>query len=243
MDEKDLPRARVVPLSAENCYSRSNDMEVILRGKGLWKYVSKFPELEESGLIKKRSGSRSVTETQESACNEKSEVQKRDLALAYIPTSVGRTCKAIERKARCPREACNLLRTIFHAVSEAAIEANLSTLQSVSSKKGEQVIQNSRRVLEIVDELESAGHIVSEIEQKKTLQRGLPQEYDFTAEAIIIMPHKFNQVVSKLIVRETQLKEIDTTSERALVKSNKSRSQKCLKSGKYDHVSKNIFRF
>lgn len=41
------------------------------------------------------------------------EVQKRDLALAYILTSIGATCNGTVRKLRCPALVWHTLRDMF----------------------------------------------------------------------------------------------------------------------------------
>lgn len=65
-------------------------MEVVLRGKGLCKDVEKSPEREEQDP---RADSLSFISASTPGMSE-SEVQKRDLALAYIVRSVDQSCKS-----------------------------------------------------------------------------------------------------------------------------------------------------
>lgn len=121
MDEKDQNKFWVAPLTAESYYSWSHDMEVILRRKELWKYVEKSPEREEQDPRADRLSS-TWARTREMS---ESKVQKRDLALAYVVTSVDQSCKSFVRKVRCPRNAWETLCKTFYSMSEAAVDAKL----------------------------------------------------------------------------------------------------------------------
>lgn len=68
--------------------------------------------------------------------NEK-EVQKGDLALAYIIPTISQNFKAVVRKMRCPARVETRLKMILQAVSEAAVHAKLSALQNILIRKGE----------------------------------------------------------------------------------------------------------
>lgn len=123
MNDLDISKFPVSPLTSENYFTWSNEMEIILREKRLWKHVDDDEKLQISG-----------TET-------KADEQKRDLALAYIHTSVDNTCEAIIRRMRCPRAAWKELKKTFQSVAEVAINAKLSQLQAVSLKKGENIVE------------------------------------------------------------------------------------------------------
>lgn len=47
------------------------------------------------------------------------------------------------------------------------------------------IIKYSNRTIERINDLDSAGHAISEIQQKRALLRGLPSEYDITVEIIL----------------------------------------------------------
>lgn len=58
----------------------------------------------------------------------------------------------------------------------------LFLLQTVKLKKAKAIITYSNEILELVSELESAGHIVSKIEKKRDLLCGLTKDFEITAE-------------------------------------------------------------
>lgn len=237
MDEKEFSRFRISPLKTDNYYSWSNDLEVVLRGKGLWKFVE-TPYTECSATPE--------TIDENSSGNESNAVetmiQKRDLALAYIVTSIDPTCKAVVRKVRCPAKAWKLLRTMFQAVSEASIDAKLSALQSIRLDKGEKVVGYSNRILDLVNELESAGHQVSEVEKKRALLRGLTSEFDVTAETIMDGKHSYHEAVSKLIIRETRIQDTAEKEEKAFVANGDNKNKKCYSCGIMGHLAKDCMR-
>lgn len=89
--------------------------------------------------------------------------QKRDLAFAYILTSVDASCRAMVRRVRCPREASRLWLDTFKFVSEASIDAKLTCLQAISMQKDEHVVEYSSSIVGLVSELQDAEHDVSEV--------------------------------------------------------------------------------
>lgn len=67
-------------------------------------------------------------------------MQKGDLVLAYLLTSIDPTFKVAVRKERFPSRVWNLLRTMFRAVLEASIDAKMSRLHSVKLDKSEKIV-------------------------------------------------------------------------------------------------------
>lgn len=82
------------------------------------------------------------------------EVQKRDLALADIVIAASQNCKAAVRKIRCLPEVWTEGHKMFRAVSEAAVDAKLTTVQNIFLDKSESNTEYSNRILESVSELE-----------------------------------------------------------------------------------------
>lgn len=64
--------------------------------------------------------------------------------------------------------------------------------------------------------MESAVHDVPAVEPERALLRGPPKDFDITAETIMSTGHDYNQAVSKLIVIETHLNEIDANRGKAM---------------------------
>lgn len=59
--------------------------------------------------------------------------------------------------------------------------------------------------MELINELECAGHNVSRVKQKKALLCGLPDTYDVNTEHILGGDYSFEDAVESLIVRESRL--------------------------------------
>lgn len=81
----DSLKLKVEPLRITNYYAWSNDMEVVLRGKGIWKYVD--PD------------GHTMANTERDV-----EQQKADLTLAYILMSIDLSCKSSGMRLRDPLE-------------------------------------------------------------------------------------------------------------------------------------------
>lgn len=109
-------------MTTEKYHTWSNYMEVVLRGKRLWKIMKH---------INKDSGNK----------DNGVDVQKKDLDLVYLLTSIDASCKLMMRRFRCPAEVWELLRRTFSMVSEASIDAKLTQLQALSLKKGEKIVE------------------------------------------------------------------------------------------------------
>lgn len=85
----------------------------------------------------------------------------------YLLKSIAETCKAAVQRMKCPNQVWNTLKTTFKAVSEAAIDAELTHQQTLSLEKGEKVVGYNNQLKGMVNELDSAGHALSDIHQKK----------------------------------------------------------------------------
>lgn len=235
MEEKDSFKFRVAPLTAETYYAWSHDMEAVLRGKGLWKFVT--PQATQSDTSTE--GPENDQDVDEDRSQK--EAQRRDLAFAYILTAVDGSCKSLIRQERCPRVAWAVLRDTFQAVSEAAVDAKLSQLQSVELEKGERIVEYSSRIVGLVGELQCAGHDVSDLEKKRALLRGLPKEYDVTVESVMASSHTYTEAVSRLIVRETRVREKEEISPKALMTRDRE-TRKCFFCGKPGHFARDCKR-
>lgn len=186
------------------------------------------------------------------------EVQKRNLILKYILTLVSGNCKPAVRMTGCPKKAQNKLRSMIFAVSEAALDAKLTRLQNIRLKKRVKILEYSNQIVELINELDSAGYSVSRDKQKRALIRGLPSSYVVTAKHILGSNFSFGDVAAKLIVRESRILQHEEQSEVALqmrhnniaktcftcamhedFAKNRNRYKKCYKCGKVGHIAEN----
>lgn len=133
MEEKDLFKFRVTPLSADNYFSWSNDMQVILLGKGLWEYVVSTDDASAT-MTTNTDGNTPAVETLS-----EQEAQKCDLALAYLLLFIDTTCKVSVRMLRCPMMVWSALK-MFKVVCEEATDAKMSHLQTLSLDNGEELL-------------------------------------------------------------------------------------------------------
>lgn len=98
------------------------------------------------------------------------------MALGYLLMSIDPTYKEALRRERCPTRVWKLLKEIFQAVSDASIDLKLSKQHIVLLKGGVMIILYSKNIFELVNEMESTGNLITEIERKPSLLRGLPNE-------------------------------------------------------------------
>lgn len=103
------------------------------------------------------------------------------------------------------------------ALSDAPIDSKLTELQSIKLKTGRKIVELSSWILEFFKEIDSAGHSVSILKQKRTLLRALPKEYDVTVEFAMNANCDYHQAVAKLIVRESRIIKQDNASNTALI--------------------------
>lgn len=71
--------------------------------------------------------------------------------------------------------------------------------------------------MELVLELKDAGRRMSKVEMKRTLLRGLRKDIDTPAEFIVSIRLSYAKVLSRVMVRETQLDEMETMDEKAFI--------------------------
>lgn len=68
----------------------------------------------------------------------------------------------------------------LQAIDEVSINAKSSQLQNAHLEKSKNIVKYLCESVELVAKLESAQHVISEIEEKHALLRRLPMNYDFT---------------------------------------------------------------
>lgn len=194
MNDEEGFKFRLTPLTAENYFTWSYDMALVLCDNGLWKFVE--PRVRSESCEDCKEVSKAPIEADET---------KRDRALAYILTSVDNSCKSIVWQVRCRQNVWVTLRETIQKVSKAAIDAELSKSQALTVKKEQHIVEYSNRLVKLIRELEGAGQSVTVVDPNRALLLGLPKEYNLTVEATIEVKHTLNQAVAKLIVRETRM--------------------------------------
>lgn len=95
------------------------------------------------------------------------------------------------------------------AVLDAAVDAKVSQLQSISIQNGGKIVEYSNQMLDLVGELESAGHKMLQMKQRRASLKGLSKDFEAAAEAFMRSAGYWNGAVSRLIVRETRLNDLD----------------------------------
>lgn len=107
----------------------------------------------------------------------KGETQIHDLALAYILTSISHNGKVAVHQMRYLAEVWIKLKTMFQAVSEAAVDSKLLALLNIFLGKGEKIFEYWNRIPELVTELECVRQDTSKSKQKCALLRGYRQSF------------------------------------------------------------------
>lgn len=106
-------------------------MNVVLRGQELWKFVddcSTSLNIAISGEISLSVRGDDNLVTSEGTEISKLDVQKRDLALNYITSSVDQIFKPLNSQPRRSKSAWKTLRKLLHAMSEAPVNTKISHL-------------------------------------------------------------------------------------------------------------------
>lgn len=88
-------------------------MEILLRGKGLWRFVDGTKAKPSEDFVREM----------------ETFSRKSDIAIAYILMTIDQACKASVIRLRYPRDVWNTLMKSYQIVSKASIDANLSALQ------------------------------------------------------------------------------------------------------------------
>lgn len=64
-------------------------------------------------------------------------------------------------------------------------------------KKGETIVAYLKRIVEVINRLESPGRNILELERKRILRIGLSIEFNFTAETIVDRKYSYYEAVPK----------------------------------------------
>lgn len=212
-------------LKAENYYLWSIEIEVLLRGKGVWIHVD--PNC-----------STVASQTDET------DLQRSNLALAYILMSIDRSCKSSVMKLRNPREVCNTLKRTYQSVAEAAIDAKILKLQNIQMSSKESIVAYTNRLEAPLNELLDAGNTVSRAEKRRALFTKLLKDFNEISRVIRMSDKSFTESVSHLIIEETT-KEEEEETERALLSGHQSQFKngiKCHKCGRKENLAEHCLK-
>lgn len=91
--------------------------------------------------------------------------------------------------------------------------------------------------MDLVNELEFAGHTVSQVKLKRALLRRNSKDYGVVAETVTGSASNYNDAVSKIIVREAQLNGLDKKAEHASVTNENTMVRKCFQFRKVGHIA------
>lgn len=94
----------------------------------------------------------------------------------------------------------------------------------------------------MVGESKSAGHDLSTVEQKRALRRGPPKHFEFRAETIMSTVLGYNQVVSKLYVRETSLNDLDVKAKKVVASKELAGDREVQVCGKHGNLPQNCLQ-
>lgn len=119
------------------------------------------------------------------------------------------------------------------------MDSNLCQLQAVTLGERKRNVEVSYRMLGLVSEIESAGHQVSSVEQKRALIRRLPKDFDVTAETIMIVNYSYYEAVAEPIVREIRIQDLEEALNRAMISIYESSTKTWHVYRKSAHLAKN----
>lgn len=111
-----------------------------------------------------------------------------------------------------PKAVWEKLAEMYKSVFDAFVDSYLVKLHNLKMKDNEKVMSYVNRLTEIENELATVGHSLDESEKRRSLLRGLRDEFNVTARVIRAMLITFTKAVSKLAVEEGS-RETDPPSE------------------------------
>lgn len=234
VDTVDTSRYRIEPLTASNYFMWSRKMEIVLRGKGLWDIVSGN---EEEPLVDGAESGQATT-----VPNALLKFRRRqDVALTNLLLTVDDSCSASVISMRDPKEVWDTLKSMFHTISEASIDAYLLQYQSIKMRPGEKVMQYVNRMTVIENKLATIGHAITSVEKKRALLRGLSEDFAITVEVIRATGKNFTEAVAHLVVHEATSDNADSDDEESSTALPVTGKEKCFHCGRKGHMKNKCF--
>ena len=91
---------------------------------------------------------------------------------------------------------------MYKGVSDACINTYLEKIQFLKMDDDEKIMEYVNRLVEVENNLEGVGHVLSEKDKIRALLIGLREEYEVTAKVIRAMDMCFTKAVSELVIEE-----------------------------------------
>ena len=187
MEQNDLSKFRVDKLNTTNYFLWSNMIEVYLRGRGLWGYVDGTTVAPAAGA-------------DDRAAHE----QKCDQAISIILLSIQQECLAPVISMRNPQMIWTTLKDMFESSSQANFDALLVQYQQLTMHESENVMQYVNRVVEMENNITSAGHKLSGDDKKRVLLRGLRSEFSVISGVARATSKTVQETIGLLFIEEAQ---------------------------------------
>ena len=196
-DRVDSSRYHIKPLSEENYFMWSNKMEIVLRGKGLWGIVT---------------GDEAPPSAEANADAVDKYNRRRNVAVTNLLLTIEDSVSAAVISLRNPKEIWDILQKTNQQVSEASIDAYLAQYQNVRMAPDEKVMTYVNRLKHLENKLAEVGHNISKTEKRRTLLRGLREEFAVTAEVVRATEKDVSEAIAQLIVFEATMDESTTSN-------------------------------
>lgn len=224
----DAPRVTLQKLSATNYHLWSNKMEVLLRGRGLWRFVD--------------GAQRAPVPHEEAHVT----MQKKDQAISLLLMSIADECIAPVICMRDPKDIWDTLSEMYKATSAASVDSFVVQYQSLRMQPSEKVMQYVNRMKELENKLMAVGHAVKDAEQKRVLLRGLRDEFAVTAGVIRATNKSLQEAIGLLVIQEADSSTMDKSStvktEQAFPVQRSNRDRECYFCGQKGHIKINCFK-
>ena len=94
------------------------------------------------------------------------------------------------------------LHEMYKSVSDACIDTHLVRLQNLKMGNDEKVMSYVNLLVSMENDLAAIGHSIDEKEKKRSLLRGLREEFQTTAKVIRAVDMSFTRAVSELLIEE-----------------------------------------
>lgn len=128
----DVSGACIASLNTVTYFLWSNDVKIMLRGKGIPEFVDRSARLlETEGGVKMHN-------------------PNSDMALKTIPMTIQSSCKASVITMTDPKKVWEKLRSIFHTVSESTMDVKLTSLHGMKMENEDTILPSSNKIEAIV---------------------------------------------------------------------------------------------